>query len=302
MFLRLFIDRIGYARNFSIYDEDDVRSVIKEIVEGKRIDPKDAPVRQVQYEISLAKNSGLSPDAYSQSAESHFQGIVAEIYPDYEKKMRANNALDFDDILLKTRDILHISTVLDHFQDIFQYFCVDEYQDTNSIQYEIIQLLAKKSKNLCVVGDDWQGIYSWRGANIANILNFKHDFPAAEVVKLEQNYRSSHAIINAPNVVIKNNQSALDKRGCGPRQRKVRKSRFTNVPVNEKKLIKSEILWRKIQHPGRYCARIGQSRVIEEALLDRGVPCRNGRKNKILRPKRNQGYHSLPEGDNDAHR
>jgi len=146
------------------------------------------------------------------AVESHFQGLVAEIYPEYQKKMKSNNALDFDDILLKTRDILNISTILEHFHNTFQYFCVDEYQDTNTIQYEIIQLLASKSKNLCVVGDDWQGIYSWRGANIQNILNFKHDFPAAEVVKLEQNYRSSSTIINAANVVIKNNKSALDKR------------------------------------------------------------------------------------------
>ncbi len=143
MFLRLFIDRIGYEKNFSIYDEDDTRSVIKEIIEEKRIDTKDAPVRQVQYEISLAKNSGISPDQYSLSVESHFQSLVAEIYPDYQKKMKANNALDFDDILIKTRDILHIPSVLAYFHGKFQYFCVDEYQDTNTIQYEIIRLLSK---------------------------------------------------------------------------------------------------------------------------------------------------------------
>lgn len=272
MFLRLFIDKIGYARNFSIYDEDDVRSVIKEIVDGKRIDPKDAPVRQVQYEISLAKNSGLSPDKYAHTAESHFQWIVAEIYPDYEKKMRANNALDFDDILLKTRDVLHISAVLEHFQDRFQYFCVDEYQDTNSIQYEIIQLLANKSKNLCVVGDDWQGIYSWRGANIANILNFKHDFPAAEVVKLEQNYRSSSTIINAANVVIKHNQSALDKRMWTEAEEgeKIQIHECTSEREEADKIgnfvEKNPASWAILYRTN------GQSRVIEEALIRRGVP------------------------------
>lgn len=272
MFLRLFIDRIGYARNFSIYDEDNVRSVIKDILEEKRIDLKDAPPRQVQYEISLAKNSGLSPDQYSITVESHFQGLVAEIYPDYQKKMKANNALDFDDILLKTRDILHLPSVLEHFHDTFQYFCVDEYQDTNTIQYEIIQLLASKSKNLCVVGDDWQGIYSWRGANIQNILNFKHDFPSAEVVKLEQNYRSSSNIINAANVVIKNNKTALDKRmwteaeegdkieiyECSSEREEADKiSNFV-----EKNPASWAILYRTN----------GQSRVIEEALIRRGIP------------------------------
>lgn len=126
--------------------------------------------------------------------------------------MKANNALDFDDILGKTLEILKLPQVLEYFHNRFQYFCVDEYQDTNSIQYEIIELLASKSQNLCVVGDDWQGIYSWRGANIKNIIHFKQDFPKAEVVKLEQNYRSTSNIINAANIVIKNNASALDKR------------------------------------------------------------------------------------------
>jgi DNA helicase-2/ATP-dependent DNA helicase PcrA len=162
MFLRLYIDKIGYERNFAIYDTDDVISLLRTILEEKRIDPKEAPPRKIQYEISLAKNSGISPDAYSSTAENHFQSIVAEIFPVYQRKMQANNALDFDDILAKTLEILQIPSVLEYFHNRFQYFCVDEYQDTNSIQYAIIELLASKSKNLCVVGDDWQSIYSWR--------------------------------------------------------------------------------------------------------------------------------------------
>jgi len=272
MFLRLFIDRIGYARNFSIYDEDDVRSVIKEILEEKRIDLKEAPPRQVQYEISIAKNSGLSPDQYSTMVESHFQWIVAEIYPDYQKKMKANNALDFDDILLKTRDILHLPSVLEYFHGIFQYFCVDEYQDTNTIQYEIIQLLASQSQNLCVVGDDWQGIYSWRWANIQNILNFKHDFPTAEVVKLEQNYRSTSTIINAANVVIKNNRSALDKRMWTEAEEgeKIEIHECSSEREEADKIgnfvEKNPAAWAILYRTN------GQSRVIEEALIRRGVP------------------------------
>lgn len=272
MFLRMFIDRIGYARNFVIYDTDDVLSLIKDILEEKKIDSKEAPARKVQYEISTAKNSGLSPDQYALNVESHFHGIVAEIYPEYQKKMKANNALDFDDILIKTRDILHIPAVLEYFQDRFQYFCVDEYQDTNSVQYEIIELLAKKSQNLCVVGDDWQGIYSWRGANIQNILNFQKDFPKAEVVKLEQNYRSTSNIINAANVVIKNNRSALDKRMWTEAEEgdKIEIHECSSEREEAEKIAsfveKNPVSWAVLYRTN------GQSRVIEEALIRRGIP------------------------------
>ena len=186
--------------------------------------------------------------------------------------MKANNALDFDDILLKTRDILHLPSVLEYFHDIFQYFCVDEYQDTNTIQYEIVQLLASKSKNLCVVGDDWQGIYSWRGANIQNILNFKHDFPAAEVVKLEQNYRSTSTIINAANVVIKNNRTALDKRMWTEAEEgeKIEIHECASEREEADKIgnfvEKNPAAWAILYRTN------GQSRVIEEALIRRGVP------------------------------
>lgn len=186
--------------------------------------------------------------------------------------MKANNALDFDDILLKTRDILHLPSVLEYFHDTFQYFCVDEYQDTNTIQYEIIQLLASKSKNLCVVGDDWQGIYSWRGANIQNILNFKHDFPSAEVVKLEQNYRSTSNIINAANVVIKNNKTALDKRMWTEAEEgeKIEIHECSSEREEADKIgnfvEKNPASWAILYRTN------GQSRVIEEALIRRGVP------------------------------
>lgn len=183
--------------------------------------------------------------------------------------MKANNALDFDDILLKTRDILHIPSVLEYFQDRFQYFCVDEYQDTNSVQYEIIELLAKKSQNICVVGDDWQGIYSWRGANIANIINFNKDFPKAEVVKLEQNYRSTSNIINAANVVIKNNKSALDKRMWTEAEdgEKIEIHECSSEREESDKIAgfveKNPASWAVLYRTN------GQSRVIEEALIRR---------------------------------
>lgn len=272
MFLRLFIDRIGYERNFVIYDTDDAISLIKSILEEKNIDPKEAPPRKIQYEISLAKNSNLSPDAYSLTVESHFQQIVAEIYPLYQRKLQANNALDFDDILWKTLEILRIPNVLEYFHNRFQYFCVDEYQDTNTIQYSIIELLASKSKNLCVVGDDWQGIYSWRGANIKNIINFKHDFPGAEVVKLEQNYRSTSNIIHAANVVIKHNASALDKEMWTHAEEgdKIQVHECANERDEADKIgnfvEKNPATWAILYRTN------GQSRVIEEALIRRGVP------------------------------
>ena len=211
-FLRKYIDQIGYELNFSIYDSTDSQSVLKDIIKEKRIDPKDAPYRQVQYEISLSKNNGVTPDMYTSLVDNAFRQHVHEIYPEYERRLKNNNALDFDDILLKTYSILQLPHVLEEIQSKYQYFNVDEYQDTNDIQYQIIRLLSAASRNLCVVGDDWQGIYSWRGANVANILNFQNDYPDARVIKLEQNYRSTKKIINAANLVIQNNQSALEKR------------------------------------------------------------------------------------------
>lgn len=272
MFLRMFIDRIGYERNFAIYDTDDSISLIKSILEEKKLDPKEANPRKIQYEISLAKNSGLSPDGYASIVESHFQGIVADIYPVYQERLRTNNALDFDDILTKTLQILAIPEVLGYFHNRFQYFCVDEYQDTNAIQYQIIELLASQSKNLCVVGDDWQGIYSWRGANIQNILNFKKDFPEAQVVKLEQNYRSTKNIIGAANVVIMNNRSALEKKMWTD---EVEGEKIEIHECQSEKEEAEKIATFVEKDPSNWAVLYrtnGQSRVIEEALIRHGVP------------------------------
>jgi len=137
--------------------------------------------------------------------------VVGSVFERYEKRLQANNAMDFDDILSKLLQAFHLKIVLDIFHERYEYIMVDEYQDTNLIQYEIVALLALKHKNLAVVGDDWQSIYSWRGADMRNIIHFNKDYPSATVVKLEQNYRSTKNIINAANVVIKNNKEALDK-------------------------------------------------------------------------------------------
>lgn len=151
--------------------------------------------------------------------------MVLEVYKEYNGRLKAANALDFDDLLLFFRAILDVPEVLEYFHGRFQYFMVDEYQDTNLLQYEIVKILASKTRNLCVVGDDWQGIYSWRGANIENILSFKKDYPEAMVINLEENYRSTKVIIDAANAVIKNNSNQM------------KKTLFTSNPVGEKIVI-----------------------------------------------------------------
>lgn len=194
-FLRSFIEHIGYDPKFVIYDEDDKLRLIKSLIKARDLDEKEITPRAVIGAISQAKNQGLSAAKYDTIVNNYFGSMVRDIYIDYEKALRENNALDFDDILLRTHDLLLIPEVLERLQERYHYIFVDEYQDTNDIQYKIIRLLAEKYRNLSVVGDDWQGIYGWRGANIKNILSFQKDFPGAVVVKLEQNYRSTKTII-----------------------------------------------------------------------------------------------------------
>ena len=210
-FLRSFIEHIGYDPKFVIYDEDDKLRLIKSLIKARNLDEKEIAPRAVIGAISQAKNQGLSAAKYDTIVNNYFGSMVRDIYIDYENALRENNALDFDDILLRTYDLLCIPEVLDRLHNRYEYIFVDEYQDTNDIQYKIIKLLASKHQNLSVVGDDWQGIYGWRGANIKNILSFQKDFPGAVLVKLEQNYRSTKTIIAGANAVIKCNKEALDK-------------------------------------------------------------------------------------------
>jgi DNA helicase II / ATP-dependent DNA helicase PcrA len=221
-FLRMFIDRVGYGKDFIIYDSDDCLRTVKDIMKSQNIDDKEFNPRGVLGMISSAKGKGLSPSEYSATVDSYFGSVVLEVYKAYAGKMRKENALDFDDLLLLFREILDIPEVLEYFHDRFQYFMVDEYQDTNQLQYETIRILASKTKNLCVVGDDWQGIYSWRWADIENILSFQKDYPDARVINLEENYRSTRVIIEAANAVIKNNVNQM------------KKSLFTSNPEGEK--------------------------------------------------------------------
>ena len=212
--LRRHIDLLGYDRNFTIYDASDQKSLMKEVLKEMKIDTKQFPERSVMSEISSAKNEYKSPLDYRNEYGSNFRNQrIADIYEHYQKRLKENNALDFDDLLVKMVDLFQANPdVLEHYQDRFQYIMVDEYQDTNTVQFLLVSLLAKKYRNLCVVGDDDQSIYKFRGANIYNILNFEKVFPDAQVIRLEQNYRSMQNILNAANGVIANNKGRKEKK------------------------------------------------------------------------------------------
>ena len=212
--LRRHIDLLGYDRNFTIYDASDQKSLMKEVLKEMKIDTKQFPERSVMSEISSAKNEYKSPLDYRNEYGSNFRNQrIADIYEHYQKRLKENNALDFDDLLVKMVDLFQTNPdVLEHYQDRFQYIMVDEYQDTNTVQFLLVSLLAKKYRNICVVGDDDQSIYKFRGANIYNILNFEKVFPDAQVIRLEQNYRSTQNILNAANGVIANNKGRKEKK------------------------------------------------------------------------------------------
>ena len=211
--LRRYIDRLGYDTNFTIYDTDDQKTLMKDVCKMLQIDTKIYKERMFLSEISSAKDELVTPEEYELNAAGDYvKGKVAQVYKEYEKQLKANNALDFDDLLLKTVQLFQTQAdVLDYYQERFRYIMVDEYQDTNTVQFQLIRLLAQKYKNLCVVGDDDQSIYKFRGANIQNILSFEKVFEDARVIKLEQNYRSTANILNAANAVIRHNTGRKDK-------------------------------------------------------------------------------------------
>ena len=211
--LRRYIDRLGYDTNFTIYDTDDQKTLMKDVCRFLQLDTKVYKERTLLGAISAAKNEMISPEEFRIQAEGDFtRKKIAEAYIEYEKEMRANNALDFDDLLVKTVQLFQTQPdVLEYYQNRFRYIMVDEYQDTNTVQFMLVSTLAGKYKNLCVVGDDDQSIYKFRGANIKNILNFEQVFTDAKVIKLEQNYRSTGNILNAANAVIAHNKGRKAK-------------------------------------------------------------------------------------------
>ena len=213
--LRRFIENLGYTTDFSIYDSDDTKTLMKQIFKDLEVNQKVLKERGVLGVISSAKNEMISPEEFLLSAkadgDSRLQRI-GELYMEYQKRLKKNNALDFDDLLVKTVELFPAKQeVLEYYQDRFRYIMVDEYQDTNTVQFKLVSLLAAKYRNICVVGDDDQSIYRFRGANIKNILSFEETFPGAKVIKLEQNYRSTKMILDSANEVIKNNAGRKDK-------------------------------------------------------------------------------------------
>ena len=211
--LRRFIDRLGYDNRFTIYDTDDQKTLIKEVCRQTDIDTKKFKERMLLSVISSAKNEMILPDEFELNAGGDFaQQKIARAYREYEARLKANNALDFDDLLVKTVQLLDTQPdIRENYQERFRYIMVDEYQDTNTVQFKLVSLLAGKYRNLCVVGDDDQSIYKFRGANIRNILDFEKEYPDSKVIKLEQNYRSTENILNAANSVIRNNRGRKDK-------------------------------------------------------------------------------------------
>lgn len=211
--LRMDGQSIDIPRNFVIYDEDDRQGLIKQVMKKMSLSDKEMKASAVSSAISSAKNALQDPDEYEASAHYPFQKNVAKVYREYEARRKDAKALDFDDLLIEAVRMLRDNAeVRNKWRKQFEYILIDEYQDTNAAQYQIVKLLINEQQNICVVGDDWQSIYSWRGADFTNILNFERDFPGAKVVKLEQNYRSTGSILNAANEVISKNTQRTDKK------------------------------------------------------------------------------------------
>lgn len=211
--LRRESERLGLNSNFLIYDASDSQALIKKILKSLHVDDKTITPSGISWAISSAKNELVGPEKYRSMASSRIQLVAADVYPIYQRELRNAKALDFDDLIMQLVGLFKSEPeVLERYQNQFQYILVDEYQDTNNAQYQMIKLLSSKNHNICVVGDDWQSIYSWRGANYQNILNFEKDYPDAKVVKLEQNYRSTQHILDAAHHVISKNISRSKKK------------------------------------------------------------------------------------------
>lgn len=282
--LRKNVDSLrDYKKNFIIYDSKDQEALVKECLKELNLNEKNFPFRTVSAEISGAKDMLLTPDKYyDRNMHDMRKRKLADIYKLYQKKLQKNNAMDFDDILYRTVELFELNPdILQYYQNKFKYIMVDEYQDTNFSQYTLIRLLAKQHKNLCVVGDDDQSIYSWRGADIGNILNFEKDFPGAKVVKLEQNYRSTQVILDAANSVIRNNFARKNKK-LWTENGEGRSIVFHSAmdEWGEANFIMGEVE-RMIAQENREMGDFAilyrtnaQSRVLEEACMSYGVPYR----------------------------
>ncbi len=281
--LRRYIDRLGYDTNFTIYDTDDSKSVMKEICKRLQIDTKMLKERTILSAISSAKNENISATEYALHAVGDYQKQrISRAYIEYQEALRKNNALDFDDLLVKTVELFKTCPdVLSAYQKRFRYIMVDEYQDTNSVQFELIRLLADAHHNLCVVGDDDQSIYKFRGANIRNILDFEKVYPEAKVIKLEQNYRSTQNILDAANAVIRNNRGRKDKKlWTESSGGSLIHFRQFDTAYQEAEYIADDIIHKKRKDELEYkeCAVLyrtnAQSRLLEERFVVENIPYR----------------------------
>ena len=276
--LRRFIDRIGFENSFTIYDADDQKTLMKQVFKELQIDTRVMKERAVLARISAAKNEMTGPEEFRKQAQNYFDEKTADCYDRYQLKLKQNNALDFDDLLVKTVQLFRAAPdVLDYYQERFRYILVDEYQDTNTVQFLLVELLAAKYKNLCVVGDDDQSIYKFRGANIRNILNFEEAFPGAYVVRLEQNYRSVRNILDAANEVIRNNQGRKEKRLWTEKEDgELIHVRRYETGREEASAVIGEIGRRAEQGDYSRFAVLyrtnAQSRLLEEQCVTRGIP------------------------------
>ena len=279
--LRRHIDNLGYDTNFTIYDTDDQKSLMKDVCRKLNIDTKVYKERSLLAQISHAKDELLTPDDMEMKAAGDYNmKKVASVYREYQAALRKNNALDFDDLIVKTEELFqNCGAVLEYYQERFKYIMVDEYQDTNTAQFKFISLLAQKYENLCVVGDDDQSIYKFRGANIGNILGFERVFPDAKVIRLEQNYRSTKNILNAANQVIANNTERKAKTLWTENEEgsKVHFRQFFNA-YEEAEYVAGEIGRMKREGMGSYrdCAILyrtnAQSRIFEEKFIAANIP------------------------------
>ncbi len=275
-FLRADIHYLGFKNSFAIYDTGDQLQVLKGAIDKLKLDTKKFVPQAVMAQISQAKSELLDPAAYARKANDYFQETVAKIYPLYEQGLLANNALDFDDLIYKTVLLFQrFPEVLDRYQERFHYILVDEYQDTNHSQYTLLHLLAEKYRNITVVGDDWQGIYSWRGADIRNILNFEKDYPEVKTIKLERNYRSTQLILDSSHAIIEKNRQRTEKKLWTDREQ----GDLIEVVEAQDEREEADIIVEKIKysklplsHQVILYRTNAQSRPIEEALLRAGMP------------------------------
>ena len=280
--LRSEINYIGYDSNFVIYDDADQQTLIKMILRELNLDEKKFPPRGVAARISAHKNELRTPQQAYFAAESDFlEEQHAEIYRIYQERLQSNNALDFDDIIMLTVQLFtEHSDVLERYQERFRYILVDEYQDTNMAQYVLVKLLASRYQNLCVVGDDDQSIYQWRGADIRNILSFEEDYPAARVVKLEENYRSTQCILDAAYHVVCHNADRKDKRLWTEKKEGSLLACYTGYTEREEALFIVQQVRAGLQDGRKFsdfailCRATAQFRVLEETLIKEMIPYR----------------------------